>query len=125
MRYKKIISVCLIAAIAFVFPANSFAGAWSQTYNGSFKKKWSLFKKWDYDYTSGNNAGRKIRITYGFNTAFINEDTLQAYDNGDRHRARIKNGNGTHYGKWKYANDYSDLEVRHSGKSVTYSNVTN
>lgn len=43
--------------------------------------------------------------------------------NGSMHRARIKNGSGTHNGPIKRANEWSDLEVRHSGNTVNYYSI--
>lgn len=111
---KKIVMALIVIAVLFAFPIRVFATE-SVTYSGSFSDKWTKFHSVDL------KNGTKVRITYGFNTFLINEDTIQAYNDGYKHRARIMNGNGTHYGPWKYANDYSDLEVRHSGTKVTYS----
>ena len=36
-----------------------------------------------------------------------------------------KNGNGWSNGPWKYANIWSDLEVRHKGSTVKYYHVWN
>lgn len=82
-------------ATFFIFaalPAN--ASTVKATYKGSFSKAWELYK-------SGDNG--KANLTYGFNTAFINEDYAWAKHSTKSHFASLKNGKGFFPGPTKAA----------------------
>lgn len=116
-RGTMIISFVLLMVLSLSTVA--FADTTVQSYsNGShtFSNDW-IESKTIY------NDGAKCVLTYGFDTTLINEDLAYAYTNGAEHRSKIVNGNGTHYGPWQYANEWSDKEVIHNGTSITYSHI--
>ncbi len=116
-RGAVIMSIVMLVALSI--PMVVFADTTVQSYsNGShtFSSSWNESKTITY-------SGATCVLTYGFNTTLINEDYAYAYTNGDIHRSRIVNGNGTHNGPWKAANVWSDKEVVHSGNSITYRHI--
>lgn len=114
---KKIISlVSIMLILTLALPSTAMAYTCViDVSNGShtFSKDWSASKSVKY-------KDVECRLDYGFNTFLINEDTAASYTVGNEHRSRIKNNNGTHYGPWKRANDFSDTQVRHSGSTIRY-----
>ncbi len=115
-RRILVLAICLFIATAILFSSTVGAYTVAQSFSASgvFKSPWTLSKTTWFQY-----GGRDI-LTYGYNTTFINEDFAYSYSDCAVHRAAIKNGNGTHYAGWYYANYYSDLEVRHKGNTVYY-----
>ena len=102
--------IILVASGTTVFADSTLLSA----SNGShgFKKEWSAVKK---------SSGKKHILTYGYDTTLINEDYAYANSIGYIHRSKLTNGKGTYYGPKKAANGgYSDIEVRHNGKSIKY-----
>lgn len=85
------------------------AGSISATYDGSFDSAWQLSKR------SGDAS-----LVYGYNTTLINEDYAWAYNTTQTHWAELYNDNGLHSGDEASAGNVSKIEVRHSGKSITY-----
>lgn len=120
---KAIMILSIVMLITLSFTTVAMAATTVQSYtNGShtFSKDWSETK------TKTHN-GAKCVLTYGFNTFLINEDIAYAYTDGGRHHSRIinNNGNSTHDGPTKVANEWSDIEVTHRGNSVTYRQIWN
>ncbi|WP_084813872.1 hypothetical protein [Desulfitobacterium sp. PCE1] len=117
---KRTALLTLVMCSFLVFPAASYAETTlvhaSKSGSGYFISNWMESKQASY-------SGSTEKLDYGFNTFLINEDIAYAYSNGSRHAAKIVNGNGEHYGPWKWANDWSDLEVRHAGNTVNYYSV--
>lgn len=109
--------ICItVLVIILSLPTVALAATTVQSYtNGghTFTSDWVESKTLYYN-------GAKCVLTYGFDTTLINEDYAYAYTVGDIHRSKIYNSNGWHYGPWKYANYWSDQEVRHSGNSISY-----
>lgn len=107
--------------MSLLIPLQAFADTTVQSAsNGShtFKDNWTKTIQRTY-------RNSKCVLTYGYNRTAINEDMAYAYTDGAKHRSRIKNGNGWSNGPWKYANIWSDLEVRHKGSTVKYYHVWN
>lgn len=46
---------------------------------------------------------------------------MSAYFDGNEHYVEIENGSSDYASKIKAAREYAELEVRHSGNTVTYS----
>lgn len=111
---KLVVTSALVFSMALSLSAVAFAGSYSKTYSGSFASDWSKT-------VDTNVNGARLVLTYGYNTSFINEDTAYSLYYGAQHRSKIKNGNGTSYGPSVSAYEWSDLEIRHKGSSVTYS----
>lgn len=61
-------------------------------------------------------------VTYGYNTAWINEDFAWGYCSDASHTAALRNANGWHYGPTKSKGDVSKIEVTHSynGTAIKY-----
>lgn len=115
MRKKNIISILLIATIlSGMSVVNAFADTTLiETNSGTH----TFNSRWTGQTISKNNS----TLSYGFDTTLINEDYAYANSIGYRHRSKIKNGNGLHYGPKKWANDgRSDIEVRHKGSKIYY-----
>lgn len=115
-KSRAIMIISLVMLVVFALPIIASAETTAQSYkDGShtFKKAWGESKtKYFRD--------AKCVLTYGYNTALINEDYANAYTVGSVHRSRIQNANGWHNGPWKVANEWSDKEVRHKGTSIVY-----
>ncbi|MFT8322122.1 MAG: hypothetical protein ABF649_14580 [Bacillus sp. (in: firmicutes)] len=77
----------------------------------SFTNAWTATKK------TGDGAGK---LTYGFNTAWINEDFAYAIHDYKYHFANVSNGIGSHVSKSVGAGVSTGIEVRHYGSSVNY-----
>ena len=110
----------MILCMFFSMTATAHAGVLERTYSGAFDDDWSLSAV-DTVFTTGSYF--TVRLAYGFNTLLINEDCATSYCNGTSHHASVYNANGLHEGPEKYANEYSDIQVRHSGAVVTYASV--
>ena len=114
----------IVMLVVLSLPMVVFADTTVQSYtNGShtFSKSWNESKTIDYEYET---FYYECVLTYGFNTALINEDYAYAYTDGAIHRSRIINDNGTHNGPWVVANEWSDKEVTHSGTSIKYRHIS-
>jgi len=120
IAFKSALIALAIIIVLCTCATTSFAGTYSKTVKGKFSKQWPKPKSAG-KYVTDKGTKHYVIIIYNYNTTLINEDTVQAYDDGAKHQARIKNGNGLHKGKTVGANTYSDLEVRHKGNTVTYS----
>lgn len=115
-KLKYTLGLILIFSIVLSISLASFAGAVTRTYSGSFSDDWTKS-------VETNINGSTDVLTYGFNTFLINEDFAYSLYYGDYHRSKVSNGNGSHYGQQKQAGEWSDIEVRHSGSSITYSSI--
>jgi hypothetical protein len=116
MKIRKI-ALLLILAGTLICASVSFSFADMTAKGTSFKQAWTK------SITKTEPGGIRHILAYGYNTFLIHEDICYAYSNGYYHRAQIKNGNGTHNGPPRWANEgWSDLEVRHKGSTVTYIN---
>jgi hypothetical protein len=118
---KKTVLLALALCFFLMFPVVSFAGEKvliqaSRSGSSYFTSDWMDRKTASYD-------GSTEILDYGFNTFLINEDIAYSYSNSCEHASKITNGTGTHYGQWRWANQWSDLEVRHSGNTVHYYSV--
>jgi len=118
LKKNKILSILVIAALIFILisPSEAIAFTNIQSYsneNHTFTSSWSESKTINY-------SGSTCVLTYGFDTTLINEDYAYAYSNGSLHRSKITNYNGSFFGYWVYANDWSDKEVTHRGTSIYY-----
>ncbi len=82
----------------------------------------TFYDDWNDITTKYLAYGQYLRLEYGYNTWFINEDMAYAYSDSNMHRSAISNGNGFFVGPWVTAREYSDLEVRHKGSFVRYYN---
>lgn len=88
----------------------------------------SFKKAWESDaYDTGTHVSYFHHLTYGYNTAWVNEDyaisqgTTINYD----HKAYVKNANGVHYGDKVGRVFVSRIEVRHSGNNIIYKAIYN
>jgi|LSQX01.2.fsa_nt_gb hypothetical protein len=117
---KKTALLALAMCLFLAFPVASFA---ETTLIHASRSGSSYFISDWMDREEESYSGSREILDYGFNTFLINEDIAYAYSNGSQHAAKILNGNGAHYGPWVWANDWSDLEVRHSGNTVNYYSV--
>lgn len=110
MRKKSVLSIMALTLMVFTLVApKAYAGSLSRSYSGQFTKSWMD------EATSGS-----AQLEYGFNTWLINEDVSYANHSGASHNAKIVNGNGVHTSRSKSAGNWSNLEVQHSGSSVSY-----
>lgn len=122
---KRILVFTVIISCVISVPVLSFAKSGtvtgSVTVTGEFSKEWPEVRQ----YTTYNKLDSSIKtvINYHYNTFLINEDVCDTYYTGGQHFSRIKNGAGTKEGPSKAAREWSDLEITHSGNTVTYSNV--
>lgn len=111
---------CIVFVVSSLFTTVAMADTTVQSYtNGShtFNAKWSESKTVTY-------KNSKNILTYGFDTTLINEDFAYAYSDGGYHYSRIVRAtNDIVDGPKKYANNWSDLEIRHKTKSVTYKHM--
>ena len=114
-RLKTILRTAIIGSIIALMPLVSFAGTFSKTYSGQFTSSWDKYA------TKTLSDGSTVRLSYGFNTFLINEDCVSAYFDGNEHYVKIENGSGDYASKITAAREYAELEVRHSGNTVTYS----
>lgn len=116
---KKIRSVAVITVILSLMLAMSslsFAGSFSRTYSGSFASDWTNSAQ-----TTVNGA--TLVLSYGYNTFLVNEDCASSLYYGSYHNARIRNSSTTIDGPSVPAGEWSDLEIRHSGTTVTYYSI--
>ncbi|MDR1018252.1 MAG: hypothetical protein LBM02_06075 [Lachnospiraceae bacterium] len=110
---KSFLSLCLATSLV----ATSFvcvpvkAGSVTATYKGAFSKAWQRYKTGD--------SGRAL-VTYGYNTAFINEDYAWAKHSTKTHYSSLRNGKDIFTGSRKGAGKTSKIEVRHCGASTMY-----
>lgn len=111
--FKRIMTSALVLTMVMALSISSFAGSISRTYSGSFASDWM-------NSVDSMENGSKVVLTYGYNTSFINEDMAYSLYYGAEHRSKIRNGSKTAYGPKQRAGEWSDLEIRHSGSSVTY-----
>lgn len=124
-KKKLMVSALLVLVIVLSMPAIACAGSVSRTYSGQFEEAWnSSYTEILYHPTLHTYQG-KMTIYYGFNTLLINEDVCTSICEGWGHNARIINGRGTFDGPTRVSNEYSDIQVRHSGTSVTYVGIYN
>lgn len=93
-------------------PNAAEAASVSAYYSGSFKTAWEKSK------SSYDNAGT---LSYGYNTAWINEDYAHGYHSKNDHYASVSNGNGSFTSGNKGAGKVAKIEVRHKGSSIRYS----
>lgn len=115
-RIKSVAAIMGISVLMFTMSSLSFAGSLTRTYSGSFSSDWTNSAQ-----TTANGA--TLVLSYGFNTFLINEDCASSLYYGSDHHPRISNGNGTFDGPTRQAHEWSDLEIRHSGSTVTYSSI--
>lgn len=115
-RFKSVAFLTVILTLIFAMSSLSFAGSFSRTYSGSFASDWTNSAQ-----TTINGA--TLVLSYGYNTFLINEDCASSLYYGSYHNSRIKNANGTFNGPLIQAHEWSDLEIRHSGTSVTYYSI--
>ena len=109
---KKMISygLMLLMVGAFMFPSKSEAASISATSSGkTFDKTWAMTKNSGY-----------AKLEYGFHKGISSKDVAYANHSKDKHNSAIKNGSGRSVGPTKNAGTWSDLEVKHSGSSITY-----
>jgi hypothetical protein len=105
-------TICLLALVmiaTIVLPLSASAGDLSTTYSGQFTTAWEC------TITSGNAS-----LTYGYNTAWINEDYAWANHSNAEHFASLSNGTGVHNGFTQAAGVVSKSEVTHNGSTVEY-----
>lgn len=114
---KKTILFTLCMCLSLAFPVALHAE--TTLVNASRSGSSYFINDWTARATASYSGSTEI-LDYGFNTFLINEDVAYAYSNGSRHAAKILNGNGAKYGPWVWANEWSDLEVQHSGNTVNY-----
>jgi hypothetical protein len=86
------------------------------TYTGTFTAAWQRHA------TGFNN---NARVTFGYNTRFINEDYAWSLNSTQRHHASLRNGNGIHTASAKNAGSESRIEVRHSRRAAGNQYMTN
>lgn len=120
MKISKTMRLLVIATMVFVMaavPITSYADTTVQSASKTgFTKAWGPIK-----HPTTSYQGYWVNMVYSYNTTLINEDTVVVDTNGARHRGRIINGNGSHFGPWRWANaGSSGIQVRHSGSSVSY-----
>ena len=119
MKRKLLTIFC--AAMITVLSIPSFASADTIVIDEDKRTK-DFSDKWVLS-TTVYEQGAKCVLTWGYNIILINEDYAYSYTVGNRHYSRIKNSRGTHTGPVKYANEWSDLEVRHGGSNPRYYQV--
>lgn len=106
--------VCCVMAMPLTASAETIM---QSTLSSSFTQSWSkTIEKFPSD-------GSHLILTYGFDTFLIHEDFAYAYSNGSHHASKVRHDGHSHYGPWKWANDWSDLEVMHDGSTVYYYHV--
>ncbi len=105
----SMLGTILIAPISI---QNVEAGSISKTYSGSFSKKWEK--------SASTSDGAGV-LTYGYNTALINEDYAHGYHANKKHYTSISNGNGSHVSGNASKGNLAKIEVTHKGSSITYS----
>ncbi|MCI9596154.1 MAG: hypothetical protein HFE75_02445 [Firmicutes bacterium] len=125
---RHIVAVLSLLALFAIFctsvvPVNAANYDLKKSVSNKFSKTWTLTA------TDTNNKNTYcLKLIYGFNTRAINEDiacaSASVVNKGKKHRAIIKNSNGTHYGPERPYTGDSHKEVRHKGKTVTYINRT-
>lgn len=117
---RMVLTVCLALVITSLFTTVAMADTAVMSYtNGShtFNADWTESKTVTY-------RNSKNILTYGFNTFLIDEDFAYAYSDGGYHYSRIvRSINDVVDGPKKYANYWSDLEIKHKTKTVTYKHM--
>ncbi|WP_339149306.1 MULTISPECIES: hypothetical protein [unclassified Sutcliffiella] len=111
---KALLSIALcggLLGMSAMAPALTADAATKSATGTSFTKAWSK------SVNTGDGAGV---LTYGYNTAWINEDFAHAYHASKTHFASISNGNGSHVSSSVGAGKTAKVEVRHAGSTVTY-----
>lgn len=107
--FKRVSAVVLATTLLFGSTNVVLAGQAQGTSAGkTFKRSWKA--------TTKKGSGS---VTYGYNTAWINEDFAWGYCSDASHRAALRNGNGWHYGLTKSKGDVSKREVVHSFNGTT------
>jgi hypothetical protein len=106
---KKLL-ICTCMALGLVASSTTvFATEVSRTSAGkSFTAPWELYAS-DVNWV----------MEYGFNTLFINEDYTHTKHNSTSHIAKVINANGT-FTDSDSAGNWAEIEVTHSGQSITY-----
>lgn len=111
-KFKKFYlgAATLALGIGMLLPSTASADQLQLYNNGShtFKKSWSV------------PVSTKIyRMTFGYNTSWINEDFTHAFVVDRTHSAVVNNANGT-FSTEASKNQYAKIEVRHSGTKILY-----
>lgn len=97
-----------MAVLSLIGSASSVYATDHTFSSSSFDSKWEKT-------ASGDNW----LMTYGFNTAFINEDYTWTMHNTKTHSAVVINGNGTFAANNSYKN-WAKKEVTHKDPTVKY-----
>ena len=109
---KKLVSYGLLLLIVSVvmFSTKSEAASLSKTSSGrTFTATWAA--------TASSGSAK---LEYGFHKGISSKDVAYANHSRDTHNSAIRNGSGRKVGPTKNAGTWSDLEVTHSGSSITY-----
>lgn len=101
------------AALLGASSTHVLAGTYIDARNGNlgFTSSWER-------YTSGDSS--RASLTYGYNTAFVNEDYAWANHSLTSHSGYVSNGSGGFSGPTKGAGAVSKIEVTHKGSDIHY-----
>lgn len=106
---KKLLISSITALILLSSSTSAFATEITRTSSGqSFNAAWELYA-----------SGTDWVMEYGYNTAWINEDYTHTKHNSTGHTAIVQNANGSHSNS-DGAGNWAEIEVTHSGSSITY-----
>lgn len=107
-KFLGLFSMVVVATMALGVPVLAETKSYSST-GHSFNGAWEAA-----------DSGSDWTITYGFNTAWINEDYTHTLHNSLHHTATVSNANGA-FSDEDRAGHPAGIEVRHSGSTVYYS----
>ena len=99
----------LVSSFSFFGIEASAGEKWISNGSHGFTDSWS-----DVEY------GDDWTMKYGYNTTWINEDWTHTKHPDIATTAKVKNSNGTHVGSKAGSGNWSKIEVRHSGTSLSY-----